>query len=208
MIFQAVLLERRVLAPHPRQAQRVAQEIAAAAAMAADHDVLEHGHVAKQRQILKRAADADLGDPVRRLVEDGLALKLNVAMVRRVEPAEAIEQGGLAGAVRADQAQEHALGHVERHVVERDDAAETHADILDRQQRRSRPQPRACLRGLRMRGDVGMHQRAPKIAPTGIARGSQTARTARAAANRIGNLPSYPYGSIGRSGPLLRCAPC
>jgi len=51
-----------------------------------------------------------------------------------VEPRETIEQGGLAGAIRPDQAENLALMHVEGDAIERDDAAEHDADVADRKQ--------------------------------------------------------------------------
>src|SRR6202043_2872424 len=80
------------------------------------------------------AADADFGDPVRRARQDALALHQDVAGARLVEPGEAVEQRGLAGAVRADQAEDLALMHVERHAIQRDDAAEHDADVANRKQ--------------------------------------------------------------------------
>ena len=53
---------------------------------------------------------------------------------RLVEPGEAVEQRGLAGAVRPDQAEDLALVHVERDAVQRDDAAEHDADVANREQ--------------------------------------------------------------------------
>ena len=93
----------------PGQLQRIAEEIAAAERMAADAHIVEHRHGAEQREVLERAADADLGDAVRRAVEDALPFEQDVAASRRVEAAEAVEQRGLAGAVRADQAEQLAL---------------------------------------------------------------------------------------------------
>ena len=62
------------------------------------------------------------------------ALHQDVARARLIEPAEAIEQRGLAGAVRPDQAEDLALLHVERHAIQRDDAAEHDADVANREQ--------------------------------------------------------------------------
>ncbi len=69
----------------------------------ADHHVLEHGHAREQREVLERAADAERGHVMRGVADDRLALEDQVAAVRRVEPAHAVEQRGLARAVRADQ---------------------------------------------------------------------------------------------------------
>ena len=56
-------------------------------AMRADADVVEHRQVGKQRDVLEGAADADLGDPVRRPRQDALAFEQNVALARLVQPA-------------------------------------------------------------------------------------------------------------------------
>ena len=102
--------------------------------MGADPDVVEHGEIGKQSDVLEGAADPDFGDPVRRPVQDTGAVHQNIAGARLVEAAEAIEQCGLAGAVRSDQAEDLALLHVERNTVQRNDAAEHDADVANREQ--------------------------------------------------------------------------
>ncbi len=109
--------------------------------MGADPDIVEHRKVGEQRHVLEGAADADFGDPVRRPRQDALAFHQDVARARLVEPAQAIEERGLAGAVRADQAEDLALMHVERHAIQRNDAAEHDADVANRKQRRCFPAP-------------------------------------------------------------------
>ena len=73
--------------------------------MGADANIVEHRQIGKQRDVLKGAADLDseilCGGRVRML-----CLHQDVALARLIEPAEAIEQRGLAGAVRADQAED------------------------------------------------------------------------------------------------------
>ena len=59
---------------------------------------------AEQRQVLERAADAERGDAVRRRLEQRAALERDPALAERVEARQAVEQRRLAGAVRADQA--------------------------------------------------------------------------------------------------------
>ena len=79
--------KRVLLAPRPGELQRVGEEIGAAERMAADAHIVEHRHGAEQREVLERAADADLGDAVRRAVEDAAPLEHDVARGRRVEAA-------------------------------------------------------------------------------------------------------------------------
>ena len=143
------LVELGLAAADPGQSQRVADDVAVGAGMGADPDVVEHRKVGKQRDVLEGAADADFGDPVRRARQDALAFHQNVARARLIEPAEAIEQRRLAGAVRPDQAEDLALVHVERHAVQRDDAAEHDADVANREQ------------GVLSLRELCLHHRAP-----------------------------------------------
>src|SRR5213595_2243048 len=107
------LADLRLLAPHPRQAQRVAEEVAARATVDADHHVLEHGERREQREVLEGAADAEVGDAVRRQRQQRAVAEADVPPLWRVEPAQAVEQRRLAGAVGADEPDDLALGHVE-----------------------------------------------------------------------------------------------
>ena len=134
MISWTLLVELGLAAADPGELQRVADNVAVGAGMGADPDVVEHRQIGEQRDVLEGAADADFGDPVRRARQDAPALDQNVAGARLVEPGEAVEQGGLAGAVRPDQAEDCALVHVERHAVQGNDAAEHDADVANREQ--------------------------------------------------------------------------
>ena len=116
------------------QLQAVADDVAAGTGVGADPDIVEHREIGKQRDVLEGAADADFGDLVRRAGQDALALEQDIALAGLIEPGEAIEERGLAGAVRSDQAEDLALVHVERHAVQRDDAAEHDADVANRKQ--------------------------------------------------------------------------
>ena len=102
--------------------------------MGADADIVEHRKIGKQRDVLEGAADADLGDLVRRARQDAGAFHQDVAGRRLIEPRETVEQRGLAGAVRSDQAEDRALVHVEGYAIQRDDAAEHDADVANREQ--------------------------------------------------------------------------
>ena len=62
-----------------------------------------------------------------------LAAPAERAGVRPHEPADDVEQRGLAGAVRADDPEHLARGHVDRDTVERRDPAERDNDVADRQ---------------------------------------------------------------------------
>src|SRR4029077_3233773 len=94
------LFERLFLAPHPRQMQGVAEEVAAAASVAADPHIVEYRLVREKREVLEGAGNTDLGDAVRRTVEQRAAFEQDIAPIGDIEAAQAVEQGRLAGAVR------------------------------------------------------------------------------------------------------------
>ena len=131
-----IVFQFALLAPARGQRHRVAKKAAAAAGVGADLDVVDDRHRGEQGRRLKGAPDAERGDVRRRGAVERPAVEPDVAAVRPVEPAQAIEQRGLAGAVRTDQADDAARGDGEAHVLERDDAAEAHGDVGDFQQRR------------------------------------------------------------------------
>ena len=124
------------------QAQRRGEKAAARAAVAPDHHVLEHAHRAEQREVLERAPDAERGDAMARDAKQRAAGEGDVAALARVKPRNAVEERGLAGTVRADQADDASGRDVEGHAVEGHDAAEMHGNVLHAQQRllRSRSQ--------------------------------------------------------------------
>jgi hypothetical protein len=125
-----------LLAGDPGQAERVGEEIAPRAAVDADHDVLEHRHGREQREVLEGPADTEPGDAMAGQAEDGPALEQDVAVVGRVEAAEAIEERGLAGAVGPDESHDLPGLHLEGDPLERDNAPEPHRDVAHGEQGR------------------------------------------------------------------------
>src|SRR4029453_1488667 len=126
---ERVLALRRLLAVHAGQPQRAGEEAAGRAAMGAHHDVVQDGHGPEQRQVLEGAPDAHPGNVVGLRREQVAILEGDAAGRGLVEPAQAIEEGGLARPVRADQAHDLARLDVERDVVQRDDAAEADPEL-------------------------------------------------------------------------------
>src|ERR1019366_1175162 len=102
--------------------------------MRADHDVFERRHRVEQREVLKRPSDAEARDLVLAQPLDSAALEPDRAKLRPIKSRQAIEQRGLAGAVRADQPADLAARDFEMDIVERDDAAETNRQAFDRKQ--------------------------------------------------------------------------
>jgi hypothetical protein len=96
-----------------------------------EHHVLEEREPAKRPWDLERAADAEVDDPVRRLAGDLATLEADRPRVRREGAREHVEDRALAGAVRADQAEDLALLDPERHAVDGGEAAEALRETLD-----------------------------------------------------------------------------
>ena len=79
------------------------EEAEAACLLVAEHDVLGHGEHRDEHEVLVHHADAG-GHGVARAAEgDRLVVDEDLALVRLVEPVEDVHQGGLAGAVLAEQ---------------------------------------------------------------------------------------------------------
>jgi hypothetical protein len=97
----------------------------------ADEHVFQHGHRREQLDVLEGAGNPQLDHAARRRVQQRMSVEQNVAGVDAVEPRDHVEGGRLARAVRADQTGDGALLHVERHVVQCDDAAEVQRGMLE-----------------------------------------------------------------------------
>src|SRR5438552_17757994 len=103
--------------------------------MRADQDVLHHAEIAEDTAKLKRAREAIARDLLRRIAGDGLPVQTDLPGIRPVEPGNQIEQGGLAGAVRADDADQIAFGEVEIDAVDGGKPAKTPRQSAERKQR-------------------------------------------------------------------------
>ena len=77
--------------------------------VAADHDVFQRRHFAEQADILEGTRNAGLGHFMRRRRRIRFAGQLEGAAVGLIQAGDDIEEGGLAGAVGADQAVDLAL---------------------------------------------------------------------------------------------------
>ena len=90
----------------------------------ADHHVVRHRHAHERTHDLEGAAHAELADLVRLQAEDAAPIEQHVARARRDEAVQQVERRGLARAVGADDAEDHALADAEADVVDRLEAAE------------------------------------------------------------------------------------
>ena len=111
-------------APQPCLAVRVA----------ADQEVLQHGGVLEQLDVLEGAGNAQPGNLVRWLVgQSQLALRpgeVDHARGGGVDAADQVEHGGLACAVGADQGKDLAALDVEADLVDGQHATKAHAQVL------------------------------------------------------------------------------
>src|SRR5688500_13088630 len=110
-------------------AQRLQQQVALHAQVAARHDVVEHAHALEQREVLEGARDAHLGHLARVHVLEGAAAEVDLALLRAVDAVDAVEHRALAGAVGTDDGADLVLAHVEADVRQRLHAAEGEADV-------------------------------------------------------------------------------
>ena len=106
----------------------------AAPGVRAHQDVLGDREALKQLDVLERPGDSAPHDAAGPDADQALAFEADVAGLRRVEPRDHVEDRRLAGAVRADQTDDLALGDRERDGVECDDPAEALADVVDLEQ--------------------------------------------------------------------------
>jgi hypothetical protein len=92
--------------------------------VAPGHDVVEHGHALEERDVLEGARDAQSRGLVRVHVGKFFLLELDLSLLRVINAVQDIEHRAFAGAVRADDGAHFLGAHVERHVLQRLDAAE------------------------------------------------------------------------------------
>jgi hypothetical protein len=79
---------------------------------------------------------------VRGRSQQRLPVEQNVSLVGLVETRDDVERGRLTRAVRADQADDAAGLHVQRDVLERDDAGEAEPNLTQREQRHEWSKPK------------------------------------------------------------------
>src|SRR5438270_4147349 len=99
--------------------------------LSSEDQILPHRQLWKYLQELEGAADAQTIQLRRPQSGDDRAVDLHLATRRRELAENAVEERGLAAAVRADQAKDFALPHVEADAVDRFDATNTLFDAAD-----------------------------------------------------------------------------
>jgi hypothetical protein len=99
--------------------------------LAGEDQVLPHRQFWKHLQKLEGAADAQTIEVRRPQSGHDLAVDLDLTTGRRELAEDAVEERGFAAAVRADQAEDLALLHVEADAIDGLDATKTLLDLAD-----------------------------------------------------------------------------
>src|SRR5215472_16751504 len=133
-----------LLAPGRAPVERLEQKAAAHLQESPGHDVVEHAHALEQGDVLERARDAEGGHVGRRQMRAVAALERDRALVGVIEAADGVEQGGLAGAIRADDRHDLAALDAQADPIDGDESAEPHAHAVDLEQRSGPPAHRAA----------------------------------------------------------------
>ena len=143
------------------------REAAAMLRLRRDPHVLEHRERVEDADDLERARDAQRDDPVGEERGDGRAADPCLATVGGQEPRQEVEEGRLAGAVRADDRAQLAAAHLEGRAVHRGEGAEAPGEAADLEQglhgrrRAGRRRGRRDRRDRRGRGRVAGDLGAP-----------------------------------------------
>src|SRR5438094_8634165 len=107
--------------------------------MRADQHVVDHAHAGEWAVVLERAHHPARSDAMRRQAEDRLAGEAHLAARGRESARDQIERRGLAGAVRADHAEDLAFADFEVELVHGGEAAEALGQLLDLEYRSHMP---------------------------------------------------------------------
>src|SRR6266511_2188247 len=114
-----------------------------------DGHVLEGGEAVEEAHVLERPHNSRARDLVCRLAGDLGAVEEHGARRRAEDARDAVEQGRLPGAVRADQPDDRTLPEAQRNAAERVDPAELLAELNRLERGRSKWRPFAFRRGER-----------------------------------------------------------
>ena len=131
----------RVLAREPLLAERARADAAPRETIPVrvtgnvpDQHVVERGQLLEELRVLERPRHPGTHERVRPRDGSSPAVEADAPRGRPVEPGHAVEQRRLPRPVRTDDRLDRAVVHVERHRVERREAAESAREAVDRQQ--------------------------------------------------------------------------
>ncbi|MNN52719.1 hypothetical protein D3C81_1674340 [compost metagenome] len=133
-LFQPVLGKFHGLAlafAERRGLEQTGQEVGVQVTVLGDQQVFDRGHVLEQPHVLEGAHHAFEGDLVARQALDRLSVQQDAAAGGLIETGQAVEHSGLARAVRPDQCNHLFFFDGQGHTVDRQQAAEAHAQVFD-----------------------------------------------------------------------------
>jgi hypothetical protein len=107
-----------------REREPLTEEAGGDPGVARHEEILEHCHVAEQLAVLEGPRQAEPGHRVRPAAGHVASLEHDAAAAGAVDPADAVEDAGLARAVGPDQGQQLTGADRERHTVEHAQPAE------------------------------------------------------------------------------------
>ena len=114
-----------------RRVQQPVEKTVPRMVMVSDADVVEHGQVGEEPDVLKSARNANLIDDMRLHAVDPVAFERHGTLRGQVDARHHVEDGGFARAVRADQPHQFALADGDFKIGNRAQAAKQLGEILD-----------------------------------------------------------------------------
>jgi hypothetical protein len=159
-----------------------------------------HGEAAEQARVLERSGQAELCAPLWSALRDVATLEDDLPRVRDEEARDEVEERGLAGAVRSDDADDLALVQLDRHVVDRGDSREAASDAAGLEDHGALTSVGAHLRVDCAVGDLRERHRSFSFrsSPLGRSRTLEEDRT-----QQIGTLQQFRGEAVKADGPLL-----
>gem|GEM_PF-5979154 len=126
---------RELFAPFFRSLEKRVPQLCRHADVLAEADVVERAHVVEKPDVLEGSRNPKAGDLVRFQPGDWPPIKEHRSQCGSKQSGDAVEQRRLAGAVGTDESEHLAPRHLERHVVDGDQAAKALGDAVDRKDR-------------------------------------------------------------------------
>ena len=90
----------------------------------AHQNIFQNGHAGEEADVLEGAGYAAVDDFMRFLAHHGFAIEAHVPFGHLVYAGDQVEDGGLAGAVRSDDAEDFPFVYVEGHIGNSGEATE------------------------------------------------------------------------------------
>src|SRR5206468_10582523 len=171
------------------------------AAMTPDHDVLQHGHLREEADVLEGAAHAEHGTPMGRHTLESVAVEDDGAFIVALDPGHAVEERCLPGPVWSDDRMDRPRFDAHIHPVDREQTAEPFGHLRCLEERHASPHPSPPAGRRRAPGSRGAR---PRALPPGSSLYPYRSFSAAALPSPTGtNLPFWIWISV----PFLIASP-